>query len=189
MLISLPISSLNNFILKFFYDTNTRKDYLRITNNIDYYANYGVVSGMYGQLLENRIRKPEGYNKEELEKILNDTKTKENNNWGKPNIIVVFSESFWNIDQLEEVKFNKKVASNFEELKSKGIFINLLSPSYGGISANVEFELLTGANLCYFNRGYIPYMQLYKNNSYYNRPSIINELRNNRLLHKNGFWR
>ena len=35
-----------------------------------------------------------------------------NENTVKPNIVVIFSESFWNIDQLEEVKFNKPEQPN-----------------------------------------------------------------------------
>lgn len=176
----LPIPQMKNIILENLYEIDERKDYASITSNIVYYANYGVIGGMYGQLLENRLTEPEGYNDKEIEKALNEVNIADSEkNWGNPNIILVFSESFWDIDQLEEVKFNKKVTSNFNELKNDGIFVNLISPVYGGVSANVEFELLTGANLCYFNRGYIPYMQLYRNNTYYNRPSIINELNNN----------
>ena len=180
LILFLPIPQMKNFMLKNFYGTDERKDYASLINNIDYYAYYGVISGMYGQLLENRLSEPKGYNSEEVEKVLGEVNIENTEkNWGTPNIILLFSESFWDINQLEEVNFDKTVTSNFQELKDKGIFVNLISPSYGGVSANVEFELLTGANLCYFNRGYIPYMQLYRNDTYYNRPSIINELNDN----------
>ena len=55
----------------------------------------------------------------------------------------------------------------------------MITPSYGGVSANVEFEFLTGANMMYFPEGYIPTMRLYNDMSYINTPSITRELKNN----------
>ena len=36
-----------------------------------------------------------------------------------------------------------------------------MSPTYGGASENVAFELLTSGSMNYFPRGYIPIMSLY----------------------------
>ena len=176
----MPLNGLNEFTLNYFFKINDRKDYYGNTTNMVYYLRYGILTGMYGQLLENRIRKPKDYNDDKLNSELKKASINHNSTkFGKPNIIVVFSESFWNIGQLEEIKFDKEVALNFNKLKNEGLFFNMISPSYGGISANVEFEFLTGANTMYFNNGYIPYMQLYTNSKYKNNPSIIQELKNN----------
>lgn len=80
---------------------------------------------------------------------------------------------------INKIQFDKPITSNFNKLKSNGKFFNIISPSYGGLSTNIEFELLTGANTSYFDKSYIPYMNLYKHNTSYNKHSIINELRNN----------
>lgn len=179
VILFVPINFTNKIFLNVFIQVNKREDYDANTNNLIYYIRYGVISGMYGQMLENRIVEPENYNEEEIENYLKNAKGEEEKKLGKPNIIVVFSESFWDIDQLDEVEFNTKVTKNFNKLKEKGLFFDMISPSYGGISANVEFEFLTGANTAFFNNGYVPYMQLYRNKSYYNKPSIIAELKNN----------
>ena len=176
----LPLQGLNDFTLNYFFEINDRKDYDGNTTNMVYYLRYGILTGMYGQLLENRIGKPKDYNDDKLNDELKKASIYHNNKkFGRPNIIVVFSESFWDIGQLDEVKFDREVASNFNKLKNEGLFFDMISPSYGGISANVEFEFLTGANTMYFNNGYIPYMQLYTNNKYKNNPSIIKEIRKN----------
>ena len=47
------------------------------------------------------------------------------------------------------------------------------------MSENVAFEMLTGASLNYFTKGYIPVMTLYKNQNSSNLPSIIKELKKN----------
>lgn len=174
-----PVNKINDIVKKRIFKTEDRKDYASFTSISEYYISYGVIGGMYGQLLENRIQMPENYNEETIRNALITAKENTNKILKKPNIIVIFSESFWDIDQLSEVKFNKKVTPNFNMLKEKGLFFDMISPSYGGVSANVEYEFLTGSNLMYFNRGYVPYMQLYNDDSYYNRPSIINELKNN----------
>lgn len=179
IILIIPLNFTRNIFLNVVFKVNNRKDYAYHTTNLEYYLNYGVISGMYGQLLENRITEPENYNEEKINIILGNIKDNEEKFLGNPNIITIFSESFWNIDELEEIEFNQKIASNFEELKNNGIFFNMISPSYGGVSANVEFEFLTGANLMFFNRGYVPYMQLYTNKASYNKPSLISELNKN----------
>ena len=55
----------------------------------------------------------------------------------------------------------------------------MISPSYGGLSSNVEYELLTGGNLSYFSNGYIPFNSLYKNKKSQTYPSIIRDLDDN----------
>lgn len=174
-----PISFTKDIFLNTFFEVNKRQDYARSTTNTFYYALYGVIPGMYGQMLENRIEKPKDYDETVIQHEITQASNNKDRFLGKPNVIVLFSESFWDIDQLDEVKFNTTVTPNFKKLQSEGIFFNMISPSYGGVTANVEFEFFTGANLMYFNKGYIPFMQLYRNDSFYSKPSIISELENN----------
>lgn len=174
-----PIPKINEFMKNKIYDINNRKDYDTFTEISVYYLDYGIIGGAYGQMLENRLAKPEEYDEKQIDIELSNAKENEKKTLGTPNIIVVFSESFWDIEQLDEVEFNTKVTSNFNSLKEKGLFFNMISPSYGGVSANVEYEFLTGSNTMFFNHSYIPYMSLYKDDTYYNRPSIIKELKDN----------
>lgn len=188
LLIFLPISSINNFVLDRVYEINNRKDYKFATSIGRYYVSYGVIGGMYDQLLEDRIQKPINYDENVINRELSTAKENKDKKFGTPNIIVVFSESFWDVEQLDEVEFNKDVTPNLNRLKEKGLFFNMISPSYGGISSNIEYEFLTGSNVMYFNRGYVPYMQLYNNKSYYDRPSIIRDLKNNGYKTKMVTW-
>jgi len=179
ILLFLPIQPFNDFIESKIYTVDKRRDFNRNTTNEEYYCYYGLVGGLYGNLLENRILEPDGFNEEIIDEALKSSKENTEKSLGKPNIIVVFSESFWDVDQLDEVEYNMPVTPNFNALKSEGLFFNMITPSYGGISANVEYEFLTGSNIMFFNYSYIPYMQLYKNSTYYGRPSLINELKKN----------
>lgn len=173
-----PFKQLDKFILNKVYDYNKVSDYTISVSNTRYYYKYGVVGGMYGKFLESRRYEPNNYDEEGLKYIINNAQKKEGT-WGNPNVIVIFSESFWDLSALEKIKFDKDIISNFHNLQKEGKLIEMISPSYGGISANVEFEILTGGSLNYFSKGYIPYMQLYNNKLSQNTPSIIKEFKNN----------
>ena len=181
IILFVPIKIKDEFILKRIYLLNNRKDYATLTSTNDYYNYFGHLSGMYGNMLESRVYEPDTYNKDNNKKELNKQQKfkEENKEFKKPNIIVVFSESFWDIDKIDDIKFNKKITKNFNELKKEGLYFDMISPSYGGISANVEYEFLTGGTLNYYSNSFIPYMNLYNNSKYYDTPSIIKELRNN----------
>ncbi len=176
-LLFFPSETIGKFILENAYSVKKRPDYSIYVSNTNYYYEYGVVSGMYGKFLEVNRFKPEDYDEEELNDILESAEKKEGT-WKKPNIIVVFSESFWDITKVDNIRFSKDILENFHELSKEGQLIEMLSPSYGGVSGNVEFEIMTGGSLNYFSKGVVPYMQLFPNLKS-EPPSIIKELREN----------
>lgn len=177
----IPRTPISAAMKKVFFEVTAEKDN-HTTTNIAYFNKHGVISGIYGLYLTNQLEEPKNYDdtiaylEEEL-KALEDVETK--GDWGKPNIIMVFSESFWDIDKMEDITFDKEVTSNFNALKEEGIYFEMITPSFGGISANVEFEVLTGSSLRYYGTGYIPYMQLMTDDRYSNVPNVPTELNNN----------
>lgn len=108
---------------------------------------------------------PEGYGKDEMlaisEELINEADgklaedTTENNN--APNIIVIMSESFWDINRLENVMFAENPLPVFTELKKESIHGNLLSHIYGGNTVVSEFECLTGFDGSFFPQDYMVY--------------------------------
>lgn len=171
-----PPKLFRNFILEKIYYTKSVNKYVL---NIQYYLQDTTLGGMYKLWLENKMYKPDKYNENEINEELSKSE-KSQKYWEKSNIIVTFSESFFDVNLLkDDITFDKPVTSNFNTLKNKGIFINMISPTYGGISANTEFQLLTGFSLDYFSNSYVPFMSLYKSPRYANRISLIKELKNN----------
>lgn len=155
------------------------------TSNMRYYYQHGVLSGMYGQYITTQLKEPAGYQAKQLDETMQKTLSETphpKKKFGKPNIVMVFSESFWNPDQLaDDVVFNQPVAKNFEDLSKKGLLLNVISPAFGGTSCNPEFEMLTSGSLKFFPDGFIPYMNLYSDSQYSHAPSVIQE------LNKNGY--
>ena len=176
-----PSKLMKEFMLSKVYDRYSEEDHEHHSNNMHYYSEDSLLGGMYVKLLENRIFEPDGYNESEIADLLKQAENIETENtWEKANIIVTFSESFFDVDLLEDdIKFSTSITPNYDKLKEEGMFAHMISPSYGGVSANVEFEFLTGFSLDFFGRGYTPFMQLYKNSKYSDRISLIKELNSN----------
>lgn len=182
-LIIAPIEPLNTFTLNTFYKYDERdSDYP--TTSLKYYLRYGVISGMYGQAVESRIFEPKGYDPEYLDKVLADAveqaQDKYKGTWGDCNIIMVFSESFWDIDQLGEFEFETptgtELTPNYEKLAQEGHVFKMISPVFGGLSANAEFEVFTGSNLAVYSPGFVPYTQMYDSEDFEGTPNFFDTL-------------
>lgn len=178
LMLALPTGVIDKFMVTKVFNINDGEDLAITASNTRYFYRYGVVPGLYGKLVEQRRFEPEGYDEYSLTKMLNNTDQVEGT-WNQPNIIVVFSESFWDVSKIDKIKFDKDVTPNFHKLQQTQKSIEMISPAYGGMSSNVEFEILTGGSLNYFSKGYTPYMQLFKKGVSDNNPNIIQELKNN----------
>ena len=178
LIMFLPIEATNKFILNTFFDAKAKTNELGLKNGVEACERYGHLAAIYGDLLDSRLYryKPDDYDEKKIKEALSSAEKLDDTTLGKPNIIVIFSESFWDIDQVEEIEFDKEITPNFNRLKEEGLFFNMVSPSFGGNSANVEFEFLTGGSLAYFSRSYVAYMGLYNSKKYYNSPSILRDL-------------
>lgn len=143
------------------------------------YNYLGLIGGMYiNHYNDNLFNKYEDYNYDSLEKKIVNNDVTIQNNIGTPNIIVILSESFFDVSLLDEnIVFDKDITHNFNELKNDGYLVDLISCSYGGMTVNVTYQLLTGSNMSIYNNGYIPFMKLFKDTNDY--PSIVKELKNN----------
>lgn len=190
VIVFMPIPGLKELMLNNIFDKNKQNDFRHNTLITHYYSEFGLFGGMYWSYLENRIEPNKTYDSSKMQEILDNVEDTSTKDYGKPNIIITFSESFYDINKIsEDVKFDKDVTPNLHRLQKEGIAFETISPSYGGISANVEFELLTGFSCNYFGRGYTPFMQLFRNSDYATRHSIIRELNNNGYKTKVVFGR
>jgi phosphoglycerol transferase MdoB-like AlkP superfamily enzyme len=73
----------------------------------------------------------------------------------KPDIIIVMSESFWDPTQLPGVTITPDPIPTVRATRSGSMF----SPEFGGMTANIEFEALTGFSNAFLPYGSIPYQQ------------------------------
>nr|WP_244425204.1 LTA synthase family protein [Pseudaminobacter salicylatoxidans] len=73
----------------------------------------------------------------------------------RPDIILVMNESFWDPTRLPGITITPDPIPNVRALQSGHVF----SPEFGGMTANVEFEALTGFSNAFLPYGSIPYQQ------------------------------
>lgn len=74
---------------------------------------------------------------------------------GRPDVIVVMSESLWDPTRLPGVSLSPDPIPTVR----KNLSGNVFSPEFGGMTANVEFEALTGFSNAFLPYGSIPYQQ------------------------------
>ncbi len=74
---------------------------------------------------------------------------------GKPDVIVIMSESLFDPTRLPNVTFSADPMPTMRAIQSG----NIMSPEFGGMTANVEFEALTGFSNAFLPYGSIPYQQ------------------------------
>ncbi|MDQ0898152.1 LTA synthase family protein [Paenibacillus sp. V4I7] len=111
--------------------------------------------------------KHEGYDDKAVEAIVSNSpkpiKAGDPNNPVKPNVIVVLSEAFWDPTVIKGVEFSRDPIPFFHKLQQTGTSGTMLSPQYGGGTANVEFEVLTGNSMRFLPQGSIAYNQFLTN--------------------------
>jgi phosphoglycerol transferase MdoB-like AlkP superfamily enzyme len=110
------------------------------------------------------VAKPDGYSKKAITSLLNQIPDKTATNDKKPNIIVMLGESFFDPTTMKNVTFSRDPIPHLHELQKKFTSGKMLSPQFGGSTANVEFEVLSGNSMRFFGRSpdeilpYIEYM-------------------------------
>ena len=78
---------------------------------------------------------------------------------GRPDILLILGEAFWDVTQLPGVHFSRDPLPRFHEFQRDGAFRNgfMVSPSFAGQTGNAEFEVLTGIPLAALPPGATPY--------------------------------
>ncbi len=121
------------------------------------YENNGVIAGFIHNTQLSMMLPPDNYSKKSVEEaaerlgyaprpVGTDLSDEE-----KPNIIVVMNECFWDTDFMTATRFTPDPLLNLRSIgegKDAG-FGYTLSPQFGGGTANVEYEFLTGMSMRY----------------------------------------
>ncbi|MDQ0416010.1 phosphoglycerol transferase MdoB-like AlkP superfamily enzyme [Croceifilum oryzae] len=119
------------------------------------------------------IEEPKGYSEEKIKSLMDRTsKNVKESSKVNPNIIVVLSESLWDPTKMKNVKFSKDPMAFYHSLQKKYSNGEMLSPQFGGWTANVEFEVLTGNTVRFLPSGSVAYNQ-YVNNGVDSLASIL----------------
>ncbi|EME7109118.1 LTA synthase family protein [Enterococcus faecium] len=120
------------------------------------YYNTGFIGGFLYNLKVEPMDEPEGYSKAKIKEItekyqkIADEKNKAVEE-ESPNIVFVMSESFSDPSRLNGVEVSGEPLADYYEVADQTYSGNMLSQNYGGGTANIEFEALTGFSMALFN--------------------------------------
>ncbi len=156
----------NTFMNKVFQKSGV--DFV-LWNQNENYASNGFVLGFISNLDTTVMEKPKNYSKENMLQIANDINKQYSGNIGsqkkkeKPNIIFVMSESFWDPTKVTNLSFSEDPVPNLHHYIENFPGGQTISPTFGGNTANVEFEALTSYSMSLLKPGSIPYQQVITN--------------------------
>lgn len=120
------------------------------------YYNTGFIGGFLYNLNIDPMEEPEGYSEAKITEITTQYQklADEKNKMAlaeQPNIIYVMSESFSDPSRLNGVEVTGAPLADYYSIANQTYSGNMLSQNYGGGTANIEFEALTGFSMALFN--------------------------------------
>ncbi|PTM95317.1 LTA synthase family protein [Mycoplana dimorpha] len=101
------------------------------------------------------VKAPAGYSPDAIDNIHQEPLPAGTSHRTKPDVIVVMSESLWDPTRLPNVTLSPDPMAFMRQNISGAVF----SPEFGGLTANIEFEALTGFSNAFLPTGSIPYQQ------------------------------
>ncbi|WP_340023111.1 LTA synthase family protein [Paenibacillus sp. FSL K6-1096] len=144
------------------------------------YTQNGFVYAFAGNLRQSLMEKPAGYSREAVETVaakyaaLPDAPVQAGLD-EQPNILFMMNEAFFDPTRLPGYTLSEDPLTFIHGAAEQTPSGYLLSPEFGGNTANVEFEALTGLSMYFLGDGTIPYQQrLVKMSSL---PSIVSILK------------
>ncbi|MDX3925384.1 MAG: LTA synthase family protein [Shinella sp.] len=126
-----------------------------IWDQTENYRHNGFVMAFAINLPMANVHAPAGYRPEAIEAIPSKILPAGTTHRSKPDVIVLMSESLWDPTRLPNVKLSPDPMPVIRAAQSGTVF----SPEFGGLTANVEFEALTGFSNAFLPTGSIPYQQ------------------------------
>ena len=128
-------------------------------------------------ILEKDIEMPEGYSKERISEIIKYSESNYVDNINdikNPNIIIIMNESWSDLSVLGELETSEDCFSFVNSMNKNTIKGNLHVGILGGLTANTEYEVLTGDSVNFMPPGMVPY-QIYVDHDMSALPSVLKE--------------
>ena len=135
-----------------------------LTVNEQYKEN-GFIVGFTQELIDSMIQPPKCYSKEKVNKILGKYQKGDSSSFVKPNIIMIMSESFFDVTKLEEVKLSADPLASFKGYREEFGGGNIVTAIYGGRTCQTEYEVLTGNSVYFTGPNNIAYNEFVNENT------------------------
>lgn len=94
--------------------------------------------------ISNKLRSPENYTEDIINEYLDVNTEKSENDFKKPNVIVVMSEAYADFRVFDELNVSDDNYAGFDRLAKEGKTGKLIVPTFASYTVKTEFELLFG---------------------------------------------
>ncbi len=119
---------------------------------------------------------PEGFDNRIVEKLYSDMQ-KDKTTQARPDILVVMLEGYFHPDYYDKEIYSENLTENYDRIAKEGLYGNHIAATFGGGTADIEFEALSGysksllpdVGTAYNNivkDGFNSYVSYLKNNNY-----------------------
>lgn len=124
-------------------------------NQVMLYQQNGFVYAFLSGLKQESMAEPKSYSKQRIEEIVSAYQPEQTNSIPKqeelPNILFIMDESFSDPALLNGIEIPEETIRDFHEISAHSLSGNMLSPGYGGGTANIEFEALSSLSMALFS--------------------------------------
>ena len=127
------------------------------------YSANGFTGAFTVNLLSAKVTPPDGYGEEMISEIFGGyTSTEATEDFSKPDIILILSESFWDPRMLPGVEFSENPLARWDEIVSRENAISgrFFTTGFGGGTVRPEFEVLTGLTADRLPSGSVPWQYI-----------------------------
>lgn len=128
----------------------------------NYTTRHGLFYSLYSEAVQSHLKKPEGYSKEETERILSaylSDNDAVNSSDDPAHVIVIMNEALTDYSLLGKTNFKSDPLKEIHNLDGNTASGKMAVSVYGGYTSNTEFEFLTGIPTALLPSGYVPYLQ------------------------------
>lgn len=136
--------------------------------------NYGMTYNFYINTRRMALQKPDDYNSNELQNILDSVPKSRGEDL--PNILVIMNESLSDLSVVGDFKTNIPYMPFINSLKKDTVRGELLVSPFGGYTCNSEFEFLSGATMGLLPQGSAPYLQYITKPLPYSMPAHLKSI-------------
>lgn len=124
---------------------------------------YGIGVNFVSNIHRMHVEPPADYSNKKTEALLEQYQREENG--FRPNVVVIMNEAFSDLSIVMDGLDNEQYMPYFNSLEENVVKGTAVSSVRGGITANAEYEFLTG-NSMYFIRYQVPYQQYIYRDAY-----------------------
>ncbi|MGL4737692.1 MAG: LTA synthase family protein [Cellulosilyticaceae bacterium] len=124
------------------------------------YHNNGFILGFSQEINQLIVEEPEGYSNEQVASIMAEYDLSSRQPMAvKPNIIMIMSESLFDVTRFEGVSYSQNPLAHFQEAQNAYGKGSVVTEVYGGKTCQTEYEVLTGNSVAFTKPENIAYLR------------------------------